>query len=562
VRIDSVTRILLVEDNPGDADLVRLACDDADPGVFEIEHATMLRDALARVKSPPAPDVVLLDLTLPDAFGLDGLRRLTDAAPELPVVVLTGSSDRALGAAALQAGAQDYLLKGAADAALLPRALRYAIERHDHAARARLLASERVARAAAEAERERMSVLAAASLAVSHSLDDRHALSSLVAAVVPRFADWCATRIWVGEDDPPEWITAHRVSSEAANVAAHLARVFAAPDPPCGPRAIAASGRAELHEDVAAKSVSSPWGTALVELGVGSALVVPVRLTDEVLGVTVFAAAAMRRFGPDDLATAEEIGRRAGVAVANCRLYREARLALSAREEFMAVAAHELRTPVAVLQLKLQHVELKQRESVCGTCHLAVPADYAGAARQIARLGELIGGLLDVSRILGERVKLQPEDLDLGEVARDVIDRFADLASHSRSGIVLKCAEPVRGSWDRLAMERVFGNLLSNAIKFGGATPVEVRIRSEDAQAVIEVEDHGIGIAPEDVDRIFDRFERAVSWRHFGGLGLGLYITRRLVEEHGGTIAVTSEPAAGSLFTVHLPRVVSLPASR
>jgi signal transduction histidine kinase/DNA-binding NarL/FixJ family response regulator len=555
VRIDSVTRVLLIEDNPGDADLVRLACDEADPSVFEIEHTSTLRDALARVKSPPAPDVVLLDLTLPDAFGLDGLRRLADAAPELPVVVLTGSADRALGAAALQAGAQDYLLKGAADAALLPRALRYAIERHDHAVRARLLTGERAARAAAEAERERMSVLAAASLAVSHSLDDRHALSSLVAAVVPRFADWCATRIWVGEDDPSEWITAHRDASAAANVSAHLARV-AAPDTGRGPGAVAASGCAELHEDVAAKAVRSPWRMALSELGVGSALVVPVRLTDEVFGVTVFAAGAARRFGPDDLATAEEIGRRAGVAVANCRLYREARLALAAREEFMAVAAHELRTPVAVLQLKLQHVELKQRESVCGTCHLAVPADYAGAARQIARLGTLIEGLLDVSRIVGERLKIQPENLDLCEVAREVIDRFADLAGRGRSDIVLVCAEPVRGSWDRLAMERVFGNLLSNAIKFGGEKPVEVRVSSEDSLAVIEVEDHGIGIAPEDVDRIFDRFERAVSWRHFGGLGLGLYITRRLVEEHGGRIAVTSKPAAGSLFTIRLPRAV------
>ncbi len=546
-------RVLLVEDNAGDAELVRVACDEADAGAFALEHCETLADALARVRSAPAPDVVLLDLTLPDASRFEGLRRLTEATPELPVVVLTGSMDRALGAAAIQAGAQDYLVKGDDGMALLPRALRYAIDRHDQAARARLLASERAARAAAEAARERMAVLAAASTAVSHSLEDRHALSSLVSCVVPRFADWCAIRTTGAEATTPEWISAHRDAAAAGAVSARLDAMAAAPEEPCGPPAVAATGRAELREDVSSGSAPSPWRTALEELGAQSCMVVPVRLTDEVLGVVVFAASG-RRFGPDDLVVAEEIGRRAGIAVANCRLYREARLAVAAREEFLSVAAHELRTPVAVLQLKLQQVELKQRASVCGTCHLAVPADYAGAARQIARLGHLIEELLDMSRIVRDRVKIDREELDLAEVARDVIARLAELATRSRSEVALHCPEPIRGSWDRLALERVLGNLLSNALKFGAQKPVEIRVRSQGEQALIEIQDHGIGIGPEDVDRIFDQFERAVSSRHFGGLGLGLYITRQLVEEHGGTISVASTPGAGSTFTVRLPR--------
>jgi signal transduction histidine kinase len=326
-----------------------------------------------------------------------------------------------------------------------------------------------------------------------------------------------------------------------------------AADTRCGPGAVATTGRAELQHDVRADSAPSAWRAALEDLGVRSAIVVPVRLIDDVLGVIVFAAAD-RRFAPDDLAVAEEIGRRTAVAIANCRLYREARLAVAARNEFLAVAAHEFRTPLAVLQLKLQQVAVKQQSSMCGTCEHAVPADYAGAARQISRLGRLVEALLDVSRIVGSRVKLEREELDLRDLARDAIERLGELATRHRPTLVLRCPEPVRGMWDRLAMERILGNLLSNGLKFGAEKPIEVRIEAEGEHAVIEVEDHGIGIAPHDLDRIFDQFERAVSSRHFGGLGLGLYITRRLVEEHGGSITVASRPGTGSLFTVRLPR--------
>jgi signal transduction histidine kinase len=276
-------------------------------------------------------------------------------------------------------------------------------------------------------------------------------------------------------------------------------------------------------------------------------------MNDEVLGVIVLGAAA-RRFDADDLALAEEIGRRAGVAVANCDLNRAARHAVAARDEFMSVAAHELRTPVTVLQLKLQQVELKQQASACAACAHAVPADYAGAARQIARLGQVIESLLDVSRIAGGGVKLDREDIDLGEVAREVVERLHPLAARGGSEVALRCAGPVRGAWDRLAIERVVANLLTNAFKFGAARPVEVRIVAEGADAVLHVEDHGIGIAPDDLERIFAQFERAVSSRHFGGLGLGLYVTRRLVQAHGGSISVASRPGAGALFTVRLPR--------
>src|SRR5512133_349515 len=122
------TRVLLVEDNPGDADLVELSLAEGDRGAFATEHVRRLSEAVRCIARSPAPDVVLLDLSLPDVSELEGLRRLKEAAPDVPVVVLTGSANREIGPAAIQAGAQDYLIKGT-DAALVPRALRYAIER-------------------------------------------------------------------------------------------------------------------------------------------------------------------------------------------------------------------------------------------------------------------------------------------------------------------------------------------------------------------------------------------------------------------------------------------------
>jgi signal transduction histidine kinase len=111
----------------------------------------------------------------------------------------------------------------------------------------------------------------------------------------------------------------------------------------------------------------------------------------------------------------------------------------------------------------------------------------------------------------------------------------------------------VRCALDPDRMDQVVSNLLSNAVKYGREGPVEVRVRREQDRAVLEVEDHGIGVAPEDQERIFERFERAVPARHFGGIGLGLWIVRQLVEAHGGTIRVRSVPGQGATFTVELP---------
>jgi PAS domain S-box-containing protein len=227
--------------------------------------------------------------------------------------------------------------------------------------------------------------------------------------------------------------------------------------------------------------------------------------------------------------------------------------AIRLRDDFLAIASHELRTPLTALQLQLQgmrHLLSKQG----GNDDDRFARKLEGAARQTVRLGRLIDELLDVSRISLGRLSLQPERVDLAEIAREVVEAHAAEARASGCTLRLDGAPSAMGEWDRLRMEQVIGNLIANAVKYGPGQRIEVRIEVCSESARVLVRDHGIGVRPEDARRIFGRFERAVSSTHYGGLGLGLYISEQIVDAHGGTIDVRSEPGQGSVFTVTLPR--------
>ncbi|WP_164019896.1 CHASE domain-containing protein [Pyxidicoccus trucidator] len=234
------------------------------------------------------------------------------------------------------------------------------------------------------------------------------------------------------------------------------------------------------------------------------------------------------------------------------RLASEAQVAVRVRDEFLGVAAHELRTPLTSLKLQLQLLYRQLRQDG--------PADagrlergVASCERQTTRLSQLVDSLLDVSRLMHGRLELRLEALELGEVVHELVRRFETDAQAAGVLLTVDAPRPVPGRWDRLRLEQVLTNLVSNALKYGHGAPVQVHVRGEGAHVYLEVKDQGIGIAPEDARRIFGRFERAVSSRNYGGLGLGLFITRQLVEALGGTISVESLPGQGSTFTVRLP---------
>jgi c-di-GMP phosphodiesterase len=233
---------------------------------------------------------------------------------------------------------------------------------------------------------------------------------------------------------------------------------------------------------------------------------------------------------------------------------RQLREAVRVRDEFLGIASHELKTPLTSLELQVASLQrlaavhpgvLVSDERIQSKCESIV--------RQVERLTGLINNLIDVGRITSGRLALARERVDLGEVVRTVLERAREAIRRSGSAVTVAAAAPVVGTWDRAHLETVVGNLLSNAVKFGNGKPIEISIRATASRAILAVRDQGIGVSAEDQQRIFGRFERAVSQRHFGGFGLGLWVAREAVEAHGGTIRVQTGAGAGSEFTVELP---------
>jgi signal transduction histidine kinase len=279
-----------------------------------------------------------------------------------------------------------------------------------------------------------------------------------------------------------------------------------------------------------------------------SLMAVPLLVQGRVLGGAVMCTYS-RRFSLDDLRLAEEFADRVAAVLANAQLYAQAMEAIRARDEFIAIASHELRTPLTSLTLA---TDTLSRQLVSGSTDRVTRAADA-IARQTRRLNELVERMLDVARSGGGRLVLQREPVDLAQLVRDVARNFAPALERTGSPLELRVGSSVRGRWDGHRLQQVVGNLLDNAIKFGKGKPIEVSLEEVGDRAVLTVRDHGVGIPAERLSFVFNRFERAVTAREFGGLGLGLYITRLIVEAHGGTIRVESRPEEGATFVVELP---------
>ncbi len=227
--------------------------------------------------------------------------------------------------------------------------------------------------------------------------------------------------------------------------------------------------------------------------------------------------------------------------------------AIRARDEFLSLASHELRTPITSMKLQFQAAA---RQFEDGASHAFEPSRVRRrvqlANRQLVRMTRLIEEMLDVSRIAMKRLHLSLEPLELGEVVREVVDRFeADAAAqrmHFRVNV--EGAAAVRA--DRFRLEQVLENLFTNALRYGLDEPVEIRVEAEEGRVRLLVSDRGIGVRPEDLERIFLRFERATS-RNAGGLGLGLYISQQIALAHGGRLWAEPREGGGSRFVLELP---------
>jgi PAS domain S-box-containing protein len=290
-------------------------------------------------------------------------------------------------------------------------------------------------------------------------------------------------------------------------------------------------------------------------LPVRSYLAVPViSRSGEVLGGLFFGHSEPGVFTEQDERLAVGIAGQAAVAIDNGRLYEEAQRAIQVRDEFLSMASHELKTPLTTLKGATHLLARHLRQPDLDRTRLSGYADRLRV--QLNRLEHLVTDLLDASRIQQGRLELRPEACDLREIAREVLARCQEASERNqRHQLVIAAPEPVRGVVDPVRIDQVLTNLVSNALKYspdGG----EVRLAVDrlDGHAVIAVSDQGIGISFEDQARLFQPFARSDAVRGtVSGSGLGLHISRQIVEQHGGMITVESEPGRGSTFTIKLP---------
>lgn len=368
---------------------------------------------------------------------------------------------------------------------------------------------------------ERLRILAELSQALAASLDEHEQLTSLASLVVPRLADSCTVEM-VGADGAIERV-AH-VASEPLEL-----ERGSVPAPQCA-------------ED---EHVT---------------LSVPLVIRDRNCGAITLARRGATPYAPDDVRFAEELSRRAAMAIDNAMLYREAQEAIHIRDAFLSVASHELKTPLTSL---LGFLDLLQRRVTPGTVVGERERRRIEVAQQQAhRLHKMIASLLDLSRLQMGQLSIERNLVDLGGLLRRISEENAPTLPHNHQLLIETPAEPLIVVGDDLRLEQVIQNLLQNAVKYsphGG--PILATVDLHEGQARLRVRDHGLGIPPDALGLIFARFYRAsnAAGQHVSGMGVGLYVVRQIVELHGGQVSVESVEGEGSTFTILLPLAPAAP---
>jgi PAS domain S-box-containing protein len=412
---------------------------------------------------------------------------------------------------------------------------------------------------------EALSLLAEASTALTSSLDYRRALADVGRLTVPAIADWCLFEVLEDDGSVRRVAAVHQDAEKAELLRDMAARFPYDPEADTHSERVFRTGRAVRidvvgDEDLAGLAASAGQLDALRGLGIGSYMCVPLLARGRSLGTMTFVTTEEgRSFSEADLTLAEDLARRAALAVDNAQLYEVAqrereRLAEAnrAKDEFLAIVSHELRTP---LNSMLGWTQLLRTGKLDDALFERAMETIERKAKSQA---QLINDLLDVSRIITGKLRLKVGTVDPAAIVHSALDSVRPAIKAKGIELTTDLDETVvavSGDPDRL--QQVVWNLLSNAIKFtpaGGR--IDVSMRRDGDDVVIAVADSGLGIRRDFLPYVFDRFRQAdaSSTRSFGGLGIGLSIVRNLVELHGGDVRAESEgEGKGATFVVRLP---------
>ncbi len=426
--------------------------------------------------------------------------------------------------------------------------------RREHAARTEAETAHREA----EAARQDLAFLAEASRILVGSLDEAMTLAAVTQHIVPYLADGCVIDV-VDEAGRFQRRATRHVDPGKDVLIADLEQHY--PPPPqsrYGYPYVARSREVAFYPQVVDASLvelaQSPEHLALLRaLEIHSYMCLPLMGRERTLGtITLVRRAPSPNYTPATLVLAQDLAQRIALTLDNTQLYRAARQAVQIRDEFLSVASHEMKTPLTSLLLAVHSLlRITRQDTLPAPDYLTRRLTTVEA--QSKRLARLMDDLLDISRIAAGRLQLEPQAVDLPALVRQVLGQFEEELIQAGCSTTLEAAAPVQGTWDPGRLEQVITNLLTNAMKYGQGHPIVITVTSTESQARLQVRDEGIGIATDYLERIFGRFERAVAPGKYGGMGLGLYITRQIVEAHGGTIHVISAPGQGATFTVTLP---------
>lgn len=317
-------------------------------------------------------------------------------------------------------------------------------------------------------------------------------------------------------------------------------------------------GRAVVRSDDITKDArygSNPpfQGMSKGHLPVRSYLGVPVKTrSGQLIGALLYGHPDAAVFGEREEKLVTGLAAQAAVAMDNARLYQNAQEAVRVRDEFLSIASHELKTPLTPLKLHLQG--LLRRWDREGDVDPQMRKMAQNADRQITRLSRLVDDLLDVSRISAGLLKLNREEVDFVEILRESAERFQPQLADVGNTLTLEHPVSLVGRFDRLRLEQVVANLFSNAIRYAPGTPLKASLSLRGESLHFSFEDQGPGVSADKREVVFERFERvAPNAGALGGLGLGLFITRQIIDAHGGSIHLAEGALAGARFEIELP---------
>jgi PAS domain S-box-containing protein len=412
---------------------------------------------------------------------------------------------------------------------------------------------------ALKATEKRLTLLADAGSILGKSVDYQESLNALARMVVPDLADWCVVDVVEQESGVRRVAVAHEDAS-LIELAEEVQRRWPSNIEEGATGEVLKTGEPLFlpvitEDQLAAAARDEEHGRHLRALGLRSVVILPLVARERVLGLlTLVRSDRSRAFSEDEMPLLRELAARAGTAVDNSRLLHQATEAVRLRDDFLAIASHDMRTPLAAILGYLQLALRRARKADEPSGEKLV--EYLSAAESVAgRLTDLVADLMDVSLLRsGRPVALEPVELEIGQVAERVIDVHRKLARTHR--LVLDHDKPVVVKADLRRLERVLDNLLSNAVKFSpSGGEVRVKLDRKDGMARIRVADQGLGIPKSDLPELFTRYRRASNVAGVRGTGLGLAGSREIIRQMGGDIEVSSREGKGSTFTVMLPLI-------